>query len=167
MDPGSVTSGYGVVDEEGGGLFFVGAGGITTSSRHTFPERLKKIYEGFMSAIVEHRPDMVAVEGLFFAKNVQSALKLGHARGVAILAAVTSGLPVYEYTPMEIKQAVVGFGAAEKPQVQKMVMTLLKLDSAPKPHDASDALAAAICHIHSARMAEARRPRATRGRGIR
>ena len=155
IDPGTITSGYGIVDEEGNSIFFVDAGGITTSSKASFPERLKKIYEGIDALIERHSPDMVAMESLFFAKNVQSALKLGHARGVALLAAVNRGLPIFEYSPSEIKQAVVGYGAADKAQVQKMVGALLKLETLPKPYDASDALAAAICHIHSGRMREA------------
>jgi len=161
IDPGSVTCGFGVVDEEGQTIFFVDAGGIATSPKHSFPDRLKRLYGGLEEVLSRCKPDVVAVENLFFAKNVQSALKLGHARGVAILAAVNAGLPVFEYTPTEIKQAVVGYGGAEKTQVQQMVKTLLKLKVVPKPLDASDALAAAICHIHSARMKEAtsvRRP---------
>lgn len=152
IDPGTVTSGYGVVDETGGRISYVDSGGVTTSSRLAFPERLKKIYDGLESVIAAVRPDVVVLESVFFAKNVQSALKLGHARGVAVLAAVNAGLPVYEYSPLEIKQAVVGYGAAEKPQVQRMVKALLGLDTLPTPHDASDALAAAICHVNSARL---------------
>jgi crossover junction endodeoxyribonuclease RuvC len=154
IDPGTVTSGYGVVDEEGHSIFFVDGGGISTSSRLAFPQRLARIYDGLSEVIARHQPDVVAVENVFFAKNVQSALKLGHARGVALLAAVNMKLPVFEYSPLEIKQAVVGYGQAEKSQVQQMVKTLLSLKSLPMPHDASDALAAAICHIHSARMRE-------------
>lgn len=152
IDPGSVTSGYGIVDEVGSVISYVGCGGISSPSKLAFPERLKRIYDGLEAVIREHRPEAVAVESIFFAKNVQSALKLGHARGVALLAAMNFNLPVFEYTALEIKQAVVGYGQAEKAQVQKMVMALLKVKSIPGPHDASDALAAAICHIHSARM---------------
>jgi len=155
IDPGSVVSGYGLVDEEGHRIFYAGSGSISTTARLSFPDRLKKIYDGLGRVMEDKKPDVVVLESLFFAKNAQSALKLGHARGVAVLAAVNMGVPIFEYTPLEIKQAVVGYGAAEKAQVQQMVKTLLKLDSIPKPHDASDALAAAICHIHSARMKEA------------
>ena len=154
IDPGTVTSGYGLIDEEGHRIFYVDSGGICTSSKLAFPQRLMKIYEGLSEVIGRHQPDVVAVESVFFAKNVQAALKLGHARGVALLAAVNMKIPVFEYSPLEIKQAVVGYGLADKPQVQQMVKTLLALKSLPKPHDASDALAAAICHIHSARMKE-------------
>ena len=155
IDPVSVSSGYGIVDEEGSSLFLVEAGGITASSRLAFPQRLHKIYHGYRDVIEKHRPDFVSVESLFFAKNVQSALKLGQARGVAILAAVDSAIPIFEYSASEIKQSVVGYGQAEKAQVQQMVKALLKLADLPKPHDASDALAAAICHIHSSRLKEA------------
>lgn len=155
IDPGSVSSGYGIVDEEGSSLFFVEAGGIAASSKLAFPQRLHKIYHGYRDVIERHRPDFVSVESLFFAKNVQSALKLGQARGVAILAAVDSSIPIFEYSASEIKQSVVGYGQAEKSQVQQMVKALLKLADLPKPHDASDALAAAICHIHSSRLKEA------------
>src|SRR5512143_1193141 len=154
IDPGTVTSGFGVVDEEGHSIFYVDGGGISTSSKLAFPYRLGRIYEGLAEIIERHRPDVVAIENVFFAKNVQAALKLGHARGVALLAAVNMKVPVFEYSPLEIKQAVVGYGLAEKAQVQQMVKTLLSLKSLPRPHDASDALAAAICHIHSARMKE-------------
>jgi len=168
IDPGTVTSGYGLVDGSGGKLGFVAAGGITTSAKLTFPERLKRIYDGLDGVMEEHNPDAVALESVFFAKNVQSALKLGHARGVAVLAAVNRGIPVFEYSALQIKQSVVGYGAAEKPQVQKMVKALLNLKELPKPHDASDALAAAICHInsikHGAAVASAL---GRRGRGAR
>ena len=163
IDPGSVTSGFGVVEGEGSRIGFVEAGHIGASSRLSFPERLKKMYDGIEAVISKHRPDAVAVENLFFARNVNSALKLGHARGVALLAAANSGLPIFEYTPTEIKQSVVGYGNAEKAQVRQMVKMLLKLSSLPEPLDASDALACAICHIHSARINETIRA-ATRGK---
>lgn len=167
IDPGTVTSGYGIVDEEGGRLGYVDSGGITTSAKLVLPDRLKKIYEGIVEVIARSNPDAVVVENVFFAKNVQSALKLGHARGVALLAAVNAGIPVFEYSPLQIKQAVVGYGAAEKPQVQKMVKALLNLAEVPKPHDASDALAAAICHINSAKLKGkvAAATRSTRAKG--
>ncbi len=152
IDPGSVVSGFGIVDGEGGRIRFVDAGHIGASSRLPFPERLKKMYDGIEAVISKHGPDAVAVENVFFARNAGSALKLGHARGVALLAAVNLHLPVFEYTPTEIKQSVVGYGGAEKAQVRQMVKTLLKLSVLPEPLDASDALACAICHIHSAGM---------------
>ena len=112
--------------------------------------------------IAECRPESVAIENLFYAVNVRSALKLGHARGVAMLAAVEAGVPVFEYTPAEIKRAVVGYGRAEKPQVQQMVKLLLGLDAVPTPHDAADALAVAICHVHAGRRSGAGSPRSSR-----
>lgn len=154
VDPGTLTSGYGIVAEEDHKLFHVVSGGISPSAKQPLPRRLKKIYEELMKIIDQYRPHVIVVEDLFVSKNIKSALKLGHARGVAILAAMNSGLPVFEYAPLEIKQAVVGNGKAEKKQVQFMVKTLLDLPKVPHPVDAADALAAAICHIHSSRLRE-------------
>lgn len=154
IDPGTLTSGYGVVAEEDHKLFHVVSGGISPSAKHPFPKRLKKIYEELEKIIDKYRPHVVVVEDLFVSKNIKSALKLGHARGVAILAAMNAGLPVFEYAPTEVKQAVVGNGKAEKKQVQMMVKTLLDLPKVPHPADAADALASAICHIHSSRLRE-------------
>ncbi len=154
VDPGTLTSGYGIVAEEDHKLFHVVSGGISPSAKQPFPKRLKKIYEELEKIISKYRPHVVVVEDLFVSKNIQSALKLGHARGVAILVAMNAGLPVFEYSPLEVKQAVVGNGKAEKKQVQLMVKALLELPKAPHPADAADALAAAICHIHSSRLRE-------------
>ncbi len=154
IDPGTITSGYGIVAEEDHKLFHVASGGISPSAKHPFPTRLKKIYEELEKIIDKYKPHIVVVEDLFVSKNIRSALKLGHSRGVAILAAVNAGLPVFEYAPLEVKQAVVGNGKAEKKQVQMMVKALLDLPKAPHPADAADALAAAICHIHSSRLKE-------------
>lgn len=154
VDPGTLTTGYGIVAEEDHKLFHVVSGGISPSAKHPFPKRLKKIYEELEKVIEKYRPQVVVVEDLFVSKNMKSALKLGHARGVAILAAMNCGLPVFEYAPLEVKQAVVGNGKAEKKQVQMMVKMLLDLPKVPHPADAADALAAAICHIHSSRLKE-------------
>ncbi len=154
VDPGTLTSGFGVVAEEDHKLFHVVSGGISPSAKQPFPKRLKKIYEELEKIIEKYKPHVVVVEDLFVSKNIKSALKLGHARGVAILAAMNAGLPVFEYAPLEVKQAVVGNGKAEKKQVQMMVKTLLDLPKVPHPADAADALAAAICHIHSSRLRE-------------
>jgi crossover junction endodeoxyribonuclease RuvC len=154
IDPGTLTSGYGIVSEEDHKLFHVVSGGISPSAKQPFPKRLKKIYEELEKVIAKFHPHVVVVEDLFVSNNIKSALKLGHARGVAILAAMNAGLPVFEYAPTEVKQAVVGNGKAEKKQVQMMVKALLDLPKAPTPADAADALAAAICHIHSSRMRE-------------
>ena len=154
IDPGTVVTGYGVIDEEDQRLFFVASGGIGTSSKFSISKRLKKIFDELTVVIEDYQPRAVVVENTFVAKNMQTALKLGQARGVALLAAEHAGLPVFEYTPMQVKLAVTGYGAASKIQVQGMVHKLLKLSRIPDSHHAADALAAAICHLHSAKMRE-------------
>jgi crossover junction endodeoxyribonuclease RuvC len=149
IDPGSERTGYGCVESRGSTLRLIGCGAVTSSTLTPFPDRLLAIHQQLAALLQEHEPDYVAIEDLFFATNVRSALKLGHARGVAMLAAVEAGVPVVEYTPAEIKRAVVGYGRAEKRQVQQMVKLLLGLAEVPAPHDAADALAVAICHLHS------------------
>ena len=165
IDPGSDRTGYGCIETDGSRHRLVMAGAITAAASASFPDKLLQIHTRLTALLGESRPDCVAVENLFHAANVRSALKLGHARGVAMLAAVEAGLPVAEYTPAEIKRAVVGYGRAEKPQVQQMVKLLLHLTSAPSPHDAADALAVAICHVHAQpRRALADQMRSVRGR---
>ena len=149
IDPGSVRTGYGCVDTTGARHRLVSCGAIAPPPGTGLPTRLRYIHEALAALIADARPECVVVENLFHARNVRSALTLGHARGVALLAAVQAGLPIVEYTPAEVKLAVVGYGRAEKPQVQHMVTLLLGLDTAPTPLDASDALAAAICHAHA------------------
>ena len=149
IDPGSVRTGYGCVEAEGRRVRLVTCGAITARTDDEFPQRLARIHRELSAVIEECRPDYVAVESVFHASNVHSALKLGHARGVAILAAFEAGCPVVEYAPAEIKRAVVGYGRAEKHQVQDMIKILLGLAAPPSPHDAADALAIAICHLHS------------------
>jgi crossover junction endodeoxyribonuclease RuvC len=149
IDPGSERTGYGCIDSDGSRHRIVTCGAITTAAAAGFPDKLLAIHRRLAALLREHRPDCVAIESVFHAANVRSALKLGHARGVAVLAAVEAGLSVAEYTPAEIKRAVVGYGRAEKPQVQHMIKLILGLPSAPSPHDAADALAVAICHLHS------------------
>lgn len=151
IDPGTNTSGYGLVKIEGNKLSHVISGQIINRPSYQFQLRLKNIYDGLKKIIDEYSPDLVAIENIFHAKNIQSALKLGHARGVAILAAVNSGIYVYEYTPLQIKTSVVGYGGAEKEQVQKMVKEILNLPQI-LPEDESDALAVAICHINSSKI---------------
>jgi crossover junction endodeoxyribonuclease RuvC len=151
IDPGSLRTGYGCIDSDGRRHRLVLCGAIRAADASDLPARLARIHRELTSLIATCRPECVAVENLFHAANVRSALKLGHARGVAILAAVEAGLPVVEYTPAEVKRAVVGYGRAEKPQVQQMIKLLLGLPHAPSPHDAADALAVAICHLHAAR----------------
>jgi len=149
IDPGSERTGYGCVETDGSRHRMVVCGAIATSAADTFPAKLLTIHSRLTALLRQCRPDCVAIENLFHAVNVRSALKLGHARGVAMLAAVEAGVPVAEYTPAEIKRAVVGYGRAEKPQVQQMVKLILGLEAVPSPHDAADALAVAICHVHS------------------
>ncbi len=149
IDPGSDRTGYGCVRTDGSRHALVTCGAIRTPKSATFPEKLLVIHSRLAALLSECRPDAVAIEDLFHAVNARSALKLGHARGVAMLAAVEAGLPVYEYTPAAVKRAVVGYGRAEKPQVQHMMKLMLGLAAAPSPHDAADALAVAVCHIHS------------------
>jgi crossover junction endodeoxyribonuclease RuvC len=149
IDPGSERTGYGCVERTGSRHHLVLCGSLAAPASATFPERLKHMHTGLAALIDECRPDCVAVENIFHAKNVRSALKLGHARGVALLAASQAGLCVFEYAPAEIKRAVVGFGRAEKPQVHQMVRLLLGIETLPGPYDVSDALAAAICHLHN------------------
>jgi crossover junction endodeoxyribonuclease RuvC len=155
IDPGSDRTGYVCVESNGSRHRIVTCGAICAAASDTFPNKLLEIHTRLSALLREHAPDCVAIESLFHAVNVRSALKLGHARGVAMLAAVEAGLPVVEYTPAEIKRAVVGYGRAEKPQVQQMVKVILGLAAVPSPHDAADALAVAICHVHSAPRREA------------
>jgi crossover junction endodeoxyribonuclease RuvC len=150
IDPGSERTGYGCVETDGRRHALVCCGAISPPARTPFSERLRVIHAELGRLLHESRPDAVAIENLFHAVNVRSALKLGHARGVAMLAAVEAGVALVEYTPAEIKRAVVGYGRAEKPQVQRMIALLLGLGAPPHPHDAADALAVAICHVHCA-----------------
>jgi len=149
IDPGSARTGYGCVETDGNHHQLIACGAIASPARSALPERLHRIHDGLGKLLAAHRPDCVAIENLFHAKNVKSALVLGHARGVAVLAAVEAGVPVVEYTPAEVKLAVTGYGRAEKVQLQRMVALLLGLDHAPSPHDAADAIALAICHAHT------------------
>jgi crossover junction endodeoxyribonuclease RuvC len=157
IDPGSERTGFGCIESSGSRHRLIICGALAAPARATFPERLTLIHTGLAALLARHRPDCVAVENIFYARNVRSALKLGHARGVALLAAAEAGLPVIEYAPAEIKRAVVGYGRAEKSQIQRMVQLLLGLDALPSPHDAADALAVAICHLHRGTGTMARR----------
>ncbi|ABQ25616.1 crossover junction endodeoxyribonuclease RuvC [Geotalea uraniireducens] len=148
IDPGSRITGYGVISKEGNRLIHVDNGAIFTDKAKDFPARLERIYRGLAEIIETYRPDAVAVENIFFSNNVQSALKLGQARGAAIVAGVIAGLPVFEYTALQVKQAVVGNGKAAKQQVQQMIKVLLNLPEIAQ-EDASDALAVAVCHANS------------------
>jgi crossover junction endodeoxyribonuclease RuvC len=153
IDPGTAITGYGVVREDDDGLALVDCGAITTPSGQPLAFRLQTIYRSLADLIDEYRPEEAAVEELFFSRNARTALSVGQARGVVLLALADAGLPIHEYKPLEIKQAVAGYGGADKQQVQEMVRMLLALDEVPRPDDAADAVAVAVCHIHSARMA--------------
>jgi crossover junction endodeoxyribonuclease RuvC len=154
IDCGTNCTGYGVVDVQDGPretrLVAVASGGLRLAKDQPLHLRLAYIFAELTALLEMHRPDVVAVEGVFYSVNAKSALKLGHVRGVALLAAALQGLPVAEYAPLTIKSAVVGYGLAQKEQVQYMVARLLNLDPAPEPADAADALAIAICHVHTA-----------------
>ncbi|MGM0395758.1 MAG: crossover junction endodeoxyribonuclease RuvC [Bacillota bacterium] len=154
VDPGIATVGYGVLECIGNKFRVIDYGAIITPSGDLFPDRLRAVYDQLNDIIIKFRPDELAIEELFFNKNVKTAIMVGHARGVEILAAVNHNLDVYEYTPLQVKQAVVGYGRAEKRQVQEMVKILLNLDKIPKPDDAADALAVAICHGSSLKFKE-------------
>jgi crossover junction endodeoxyribonuclease RuvC len=173
IDCGTEYTGYGIVDLLADGrnsdgrnndgrdndrLVCIVCGAIQVSPRDPMPTRLSLISIGLQELISRHCPDRVAIEDVFYAANVKSALKLGQVRGVAMLAAASAGLEVAEYSPLSIKSAVVGYGRAEKHQVQQMVMRLLNLDQVPEPADAADALAIAICHLHTAATRERQSP---------
>jgi crossover junction endodeoxyribonuclease RuvC len=152
IDPGTATTGYGLVDYDGD-LRLVDCGAIVTPAGVALPQRLLAIHRDLSALIARLQPDAVAVEELFFSKNVRTAMSVGHARGVILLAAAQAGLPVDHYKPSEVKQAVAGYGSATKQQIQEMVRLLLGLDAILTPDDVADAVAIAICHAHSAHIA--------------
>ncbi|HEV2279032.1 MAG TPA: crossover junction endodeoxyribonuclease RuvC [Acidobacteriaceae bacterium] len=154
IDCGTETTGYGIVEWDDRAanpeLTWLAAGGICPPKKAALPQRLALIYSELTALLEKYRPEIVAIEEVFYSVNAKSAIKLGHVRGVALLAAATAGLKVAEYAPLTIKSSVTGYGLAAKEQVQFMVTRLLKLASAPEPADAADALAIAICHVHHA-----------------
>jgi crossover junction endodeoxyribonuclease RuvC len=152
IDPGFALTGYGIIKYIGNRFSVLGYGVVETKAGTQFPQRLSILYSELGELIQKYKPEAVAVEELFFNKNIKTAIKASHGRGVALLAAENSGAEVFEYTPLQVKQAVAGYGRAAKNQVQQMVKVLLNLDEIPKPDDAADALAAAICHAHSFRI---------------
>ncbi len=153
IDPGTATTGYGLVREtEQGGLEVIDYGVILTPAGLALEKRLLLLYDRLMEILLLHRPDQGAVEKLFFQRNVTTAIAVGQARGVAMLALAQNSLPVAEYTPLEVKQAISGYGGADKKQVQMMVQAILQLAEMPQPDDAADALAIAVCHLQSYRM---------------
>jgi crossover junction endodeoxyribonuclease RuvC len=149
IDPGYAISGFGVIDYTGNSFKVVDYGVVTTESSLSMPERLKILYDSYTQLLDIHKPEAVAIEELFFNKNSKTVIAVGQARGVHILAAVNKAINIYEYTPLQIKQGIVGYGRAEKRQVQEMTKVMLNLATIPKPDDAADALAVAICHAHS------------------
>ncbi len=146
IDPGIAIVGYSIIECKGNNMKAIEYGCIKTDSKLSFPERIKIIYDNLNNIIEEYKPQDLAVEELFFNKNVKTAIQVGQARGVEILAGVNKGLDIYEYTPLQIKQAITGYGRADKKQIQEMVKILLNLNQVPKPDDVADALAVAICH---------------------
>ena len=155
IDPGTATLGWGIIKRTEEVAYKVEAYGCIRTDKSTpFSRRLEEIHKQLGKIIKKYRPDIAAIEQLFFAKNIKTAITVGEARGVAILAAVAANLAVAEYTPLQVKQSLVGYGRAEKKQMQKMLKVLLGLKDIPRPDDAADALAIALCHLHSQRMAE-------------
>ena len=150
IDPGTAIMGWGVVEEVGGTPRLVDYGAIKTPKELAQPERLLLLYYELQKLLRAHQPTAAAIEELFFGKNVNTAISVGQARGIALLALVQAGIPVHEYKPMAVKQAVAGYGGADKKQMQEMVRLTLGLDKIPRPDDAADALAVAICHAYSA-----------------
>ena len=153
IDPGTAMTGYGVVERSGSALRLIEYGCLETPAADPLPQRLLTIHNALEALIVAHNPDLVGVERLFFNKNVMTAFAVGQARGVALLVAAQHGLPVVEFGPHEVKVAVTGYGRASKEQVQKMVQALLGMTMLPRPDDAADALAVAICSAHGLRAA--------------
>lgn len=155
IDPGTAITGYGLVQYEHTRLWPVAHGVITTSAGLPLSERLRQLYAQLLELINAHQPTHASVEELFFARNARTALAVGQARGVILLALANSGVPICEYTPLQVKQAITGYGRADKAQMQEMVRLLLNLENIPQPDDAADALAIAICHAHSSAVLSA------------
>ena len=153
IDPGIGTTGFGVVDEDAqGGVVLIAYGAIETPPAAPMPGRLLQLHTEALALMRRHAPESVAIEQLFFGRNVTTAISVGQARGVVLLAAAEAGLDVFEYKPAEVKQALVGYGKADKRQMQEMVRLLLNLDRIPRPDDAADAIAIAVCHLQSRRI---------------
>jgi crossover junction endodeoxyribonuclease RuvC len=152
IDPGTAITGYAIVEEDVGELTLIEIGVIRTPANTPLPSRLQSIYNDLLEIVETYQPESSAVEELFFSRNARTAMSVGHARGVTLLALANAGLPIAEYTPMQIKQAVTGYGNAGKHQVQEMVRMLLNLREAPRPDDAADAAAVAICYLHRAKL---------------
>ena len=154
IDPGFAITGYSIIDYQGNKFKLIDSGAVTTKAGVSFPLRLTKIYDDLSMIIDEYKPDAISVEELFFNNNVKTAINVAQARGVVLVVGCQKQIPTYEYTPLQIKQAVAGYGRADKIQVQKMVKAILKVDKLPKLDDTTDSMAAAICHAHSARFSQ-------------
>ena len=152
IDPGIAISGYGIISGECNDCRIVEYGVIRTPATLEIPQRLRQIHEGYMKLLEKYKPDSVAIEELFFNKNAKTIITVGQARGAALLAAALSNIEVFEYTPLQVKQAIVGYGRADKHQVQQMIKVYFHLDELPKPDDAADALAVAVCHMNSYKL---------------
>jgi len=152
FDPGIAIVGFGIIKKQGNQIRPIQYGSIQTRSELNTGTRLKQIYDAAKEIFNTYHPDAVSIEKLFFNRNVTTAMTVGQARGVLMLAAVEAAIPIYEYTPLQVKQAIVGYGRAEKKQIQEMVKMYLNIKEVPKPDDVADALAVAICHAHSAKM---------------
>ena len=154
IDPGFAITGYSIIDYQGNKFKLIDSGAVTTKAGESFPLRLTKIYDDLSMIIDEYKPDAISVEELFFNNNVKTAINVAQARGVVLVVGCQKQIPTYEYTPLQIKQAVAGYGRADKIQVQKMVKAILNVEKLPKLDDTTDSMAAAICHAHSARFSE-------------
>lgn len=154
IDPGFAITGYSIIDYQGNKFKLIDSGAVTTKAGEPFPLRLTKIYDDLSMIIDEYKPDAISVEELFFNNNVKTAINVAQARGVVLVVGCQKQIPTYEYTPLQIKQAVAGYGRADKIQVQKMVKAILNVEKLPKLDDTTDSMAAAICHAHSARFSE-------------
>lgn len=154
IDPGFAITGYSIIDYIGNKFKLIDSGAVLTKAGVSFPLRLTKLYDDLNMIIEQYKPDAISVEELFFNQNTKTAIQVAEARGVILVVGCKQNIPTYEYTPLQIKQAVVGYGRADKMQVQKMVKSILKVDTLPKLDDTTDSMAAAICHAHSAKFSE-------------
>ena len=154
IDPGFAITGYSIIDYIGNRFSLVTSGAVTTEAKVSFPLRLEKLYKDLEEIIKTYKPDAMSIEELFFNNNAKTAINVAQARGVILVVARINGIPTYEYTPLQVKQAVVGYGRADKMQVQKMVKMILNTDKLPKLDDITDSMAIGICHAHSAKFAE-------------
>lgn len=154
IDPGFAITGYGVIDYKNNHFTLIDSGAIETKKGVPFPKRIQKIYDDMMLLIEKYKPEAIAVEELFFNTNITTGIQVAHGRGAVVISAAKTDTPIFEYTPLQVKQAVVGYGRADKKQVQLMVKTILNLQKIPKLDDTTDAIAIAICHAHSSKFAK-------------